>query len=106
MPVLRLAPEGSLWVRLSIGWRDKITPKTIVNLLGTDIGAPAPSVGMIQLTQTQSFAQVRKQYLNGLFKGPITIPSDFGPVHLSLLPEKRSHATHQKPPARHKKRPR
>ena len=106
MPVLRLAPEGSLWVRLSIGWRDKITPKTIVNLLGTDIGAPAPSVGMIQLTQTQSFAQVRKQYLNSLFKGPITILSEFGPVHLSLLPEKRPHATHQKPPARHKKRPR
>lgn len=106
VPVLRLAPEGSLWVRLSIGWRDKITPKSIVDLLGTQIGAPAPSVGMIQLTQTQSFAQVRKQYLNGLFKGLITVPTEFGPVQLSLLPEKRQHTTHEKPPARRKKRTR
>ena len=105
LPPLRLAPEGSQWVRLSIGWRDKIVPKTIVGLLETTLGVPAPRVGMIHLTETQSFAQVRKQYLYSLFKGPLTAAADFGPVRLSLLPERRPHKPGQKPPDRHKRKP-
>jgi ATP-dependent RNA helicase DeaD len=106
VPVLRLVPEGSLWVRLSIGWRDKITPKTIVSLLGKELDVPAPRVGMIHLTETQSFAQVRKQYLYKLFKGPVSVDAEFGPVQLSLLPEKRPVKSRQKPTEPRKKGPR
>jgi ATP-dependent RNA helicase DeaD len=97
IPVLRLAPRGSQWVRLDVGWKSKTTPKAIVSLLCTILGATPPRVGMIELTHTQSFAQVGKEHLKLLRAGPVEVDSEFGPVHLSLLPEKR--------PERHPKKP-
>ncbi|MEI6147860.1 MAG: DEAD/DEAH box helicase [bacterium] len=88
IPALRLAPRGSQWVQLSIGWFNKTNPRAIVALLGEKLGAPAPRVGMIELTETQSFAQVDKAHLALLQDGPLSADSDFGPVTLSLLPEK------------------
>lgn len=88
IPILRLAPRGSQWVRLSVGWNDKINPRAIVTLLEAQLGVPAPRVGMIDLTQTQSFAQVGKEFLALLQNGPLKVDSEFGPVSLSLLPEK------------------
>lgn len=88
IPVLRLAPRGSQWVRLSVGWSDKINPRAIVGLLEAKLGVPPPRVGMIELTQTQSFAQVGKEHLAKLEQGPMHVDSEFGDVSLSLLPEK------------------
>lgn len=94
IPVLRLASSGSQWVRLSVGWRDKTNPRAIVALLGEKLDVPAPRVGMIELTDTQSFAQVGKEYLALLKNGPLRVDSNFGSLTLSLLPEKE--AAHQK----------
>lgn len=88
MPQLRLAPKGSQWVRLSAGWQDRVNPKAIVGLLEDTLGAPARRVGMIEMTTTQSFAQVGKEYLYELFKGPLTTETEFGPIQLAVLPEK------------------
>ena len=88
VPPLRLAPSGSQWVRLSIGWSDKTNPRAIVALLGEKLGVLAPRVGMIELTDTQSFAQVGKEFLAPLQQGALSVDSDSGPVTLSLLPEK------------------
>ncbi|MEI6168415.1 MAG: DEAD/DEAH box helicase [bacterium] len=97
IPVLRLAPRGSQWVRLSVGWSDKINPRAIVNLLEAKLGVPAPRVGMIELTQTQSFAQVGKEHLAPLENGPLTVDSEFGELSLSLLPEKHTSDVKGKP---------
>ena len=97
IPVLRLAPRGSQWVRLSVGWSDKINPRAIVNLLEAKLGVPAPRVGMIELTQTQSFAQVGKEHLVPLENGPLTVDSEFGELSLSLLPEKHTSDVKGKP---------
>ena len=102
IPVLRLAPRGSQWVRLSVGWQDKINPRAIVALLGERLGAPAPRIGMIELTETQSFAQVGKEHLSLLMQGPVGVESEFGPVTLSLLPEKHTTSDKHKPHARGK----
>ena len=97
VPVLRLAPRGSQWVRLSAGWSDKINPRAIVNLLNEKLGVLAPRVGMIELTQTQSFAQVGKEFLAPLENGPMTVDSEFGDLTLSLLPEKHTSDVKGKP---------
>lgn len=97
VPVLRLAPRGSQWVRLSVGWSDKINPRAIVNLLNDKLGVLAPRVGMIELTQTQSFAQVGKEFLAPLESGPMTVDSEFGDLTLSLLPEKHTSDVKGKP---------
>ncbi len=97
IPVLRLAPRGSQWVRLSVGWSDKINPRAIVNLLEAKLGVPAPRVGMIELTQTQSFAQVGKEHLAPLENGPMKVDSEFGELALSLLPEKHTSDVKGKP---------
>jgi ATP-dependent RNA helicase DeaD len=103
MPILRLASQGSQWVRLSVGWQDKTNPRAIVQLLGEILGAPAPRVGMIELTDTQSFAQVAKEYLALLNNGPLRVDSNFGSLTLSLLPEKA--AAHLKPKPQAKRPP-
>jgi hypothetical protein len=97
IPVLRLAPRGSQWVRLSVGWSDKINPRAIVNLLESKLGVLPPRVGMIELTQTQSFAQVGKEFLAPLEGGPFKVDSDFGDITLSLLPEKHTSDVKGKP---------
>ena len=100
IPPLRLAPRDRQWVRLSIGWQDKTTPRAIVALLGEKLGVPAPRVGMIELTETQAFAQVGKENLSLLQNGAVDVDSEFGPVTLSLLPEKHSAHHKAKPRAR------
>jgi hypothetical protein len=97
IPILRLASQGSQWVRLSVGWQDKTNPRAIVALLGEKLGVPAPRVGMIELTDTQSFAQVGKEYLTSLKDGTLRVDSNFGPITLSLLPEKEAAAHKIKP---------
>jgi ATP-dependent RNA helicase DeaD len=88
IPALRLAPRGSQWVKLNAGWNNKLTPRAIVGILVEKLGALAPRVGMIEMTKTQSFAQVGKEHLNLLQKGPMNVDSEFGDIALSLLPEK------------------
>lgn len=106
IPVLRLAPRGSRWVRLSVGWQDRVNPRAIVTLLGDQLGAVASRVGMIELAETQSFAQVGKEHLSRLMPDAIEVDSEFGPVTLSLLPERpaevnrRHHEKAGKPPRR------
>jgi hypothetical protein len=97
LPILRLAPRGSQWVRLSVGWSDKINPRAIVNLFEAKLGVLPPRVGMIELTQTQSFAQVGKEFLAPLENGPMTVDSEFGDLTLSLLPEKHTSDVKGKP---------
>ncbi len=100
IPILRLASTGSQWVRLSVGWRDKTNPRAIVALLGEKLDVPAPRVGMIELTDTQSFAQVGKEYLALLKNGPLRVDSNFGSITLSLLPEKAAAQQKTKPQAK------
>lgn len=87
-PHLRNAPKGSQWVRLSVGWHDRVNPRAIVGLLGEVLAVPPGRVGLIELTTTQTFAQVGKEFLYKLFKGPLTAESEFGKMQLSVLPEK------------------
>lgn len=100
----RLAPRGSQWVRLNVGWQDRINPRFIVDLLEQTLGVPPKRVGLIELTTTQSFAQVGKEHLAQLFKGPMTVEAGQGSVQLSLLPEKPRPAHTEKAPGPHGKR--
>lgn len=88
MPVLRLAPRGSQWVRLSLGWRDQTSPRALVALLGTALSVPAPRVGMIEVMQTQAFAQVATEFLTVLENGPLKVNAESGPASIELLPPK------------------
>jgi ATP-dependent RNA helicase DeaD len=88
MPLLRLAPRGSQWVRLSIGWRDQTSPRAIVGLLSSALGVPAPRVGMIEVGQTQAFAQVATEFLHVLENGPLKVDAESGPAAIELLPPK------------------
>ena len=89
MPALRLAQRGSQWVRLQgAGWRNDANPRAIVNLLESALGVPPARVGMIEMMQTQAFAQVPKEHLAPVQNGPVHKAAEFGPVSISLLQEK------------------
>jgi len=85
-PRLRPAARGMQWVRLSAGRETRISPRDIVGLLEDALGLPGRSVGMIEITEGQSFGQVPQQFLDVLRDGPRIMETNSGDIAISLLP--------------------
>jgi ATP-dependent RNA helicase DeaD len=88
-PSLRPPARGMQWVRLSVGRESRVTPRDIVSLLEDSLGLPARSVGIIDISIGQSFAQVADQYLDILKQGSRKIEIQDGHVDISLVPVQR-----------------
>jgi len=88
-PALRPPARGMQWVRVSVGRETRVTPRDIVSLLEDSLGLPARSVGIIDISTGQSFAQVVEQYLDILKHGPRHIEIQDGQVEISLIPVQR-----------------
>ena len=87
-PTLPPPMRGMQWVRLDVGRKNQITPRDIVHILQDSLGLPPHSVGSIEISQTQSFAQLAKPFLHLLSQSPRQSDSPFGPIQISLLPKK------------------
>ena len=81
---LRPPSRGMLWVRLSVGRETRIGPREICTLLEDGLGLPGRSVGIIDISTGQSFAQVPQQYLDILKTGPRDLDTEVGAVTVSL----------------------
>lgn len=81
---LRPPSRGMLWVRLSVGRETRIGPREICTLLEDGLGLPGRSVGIIDISMGQSFAQVPQQYLDILKAGPRDLDTEVGAVTVSL----------------------
>ncbi|MFA7344008.1 MAG: DEAD/DEAH box helicase [Terrimicrobiaceae bacterium] len=103
LPALRPPARGMQWVRLSVGRESRVTPRDIVSLLEDSLGLPARSVGIIDISIGQSFAQVADQYLNLLKHGPRQVEIQDGHVEISLIPLQRKEQTPF--PQKHSKNP-
>jgi len=88
-PALRPPARGMQHVRLNVGRETRITPRDIVSLLEDCLGLPPRSVGIIDISMGQSFAQVANQYLDVLKQGPRQIEIKDGFVEISLIPGER-----------------
>ena len=85
-PALRPPSRGMQWVRVSVGREARITPRDIVCLLEESLGLPGRTVGLIDLSIGQSFAQVPQEYLDILRDGPRELDTDGGRLEVSLVP--------------------
>jgi len=85
-PALRPPARGMQWVRLNVGRESRVTPRDVVFLLEEALGLPPRSVGIIDLSIGQSFAQVANQFLDLLKNGPREIETPGGNVEVSLMP--------------------
>ncbi len=85
-PALRPPSRGMQWVRVSVGREARITPRDIVCLLEESLGLPGRTVGLIDLSIGQSFAQVPQEYLDILRDGPRELDTDGGRLDVSLVP--------------------
>jgi len=65
-PVLRKPSAGFQWVSVGVGRAERFGPREIVDLLAGAGGLPAKSVGMIELSDQESFAQVPEVFAAGL----------------------------------------
>ena len=88
-PNLRPPARGMQWVRLSVGRETRVTPRDIVSLLEDSLGLPPRTVGIIDISIGQSFAQVADQYLDILKHEPRHIDIQDGRVEISLIPVQR-----------------
>ena len=88
-PSLRPPARGMQWVRLSVGRETRVTPRDIVSLLEDSLGLPARSVGIIDISIGQSFAQVADQYLDVIKHEPRQIEIQGGHIDISLIPMQR-----------------
>ncbi|MDX2080592.1 MAG: DEAD/DEAH box helicase [Terrimicrobiaceae bacterium] len=82
---LRPPSRGMQWVRLDVGRESRIGPREIVAILEDALGLPPRTVGIIDITPGQSFAQVPQQFLDILRDGPREIDTDGGPVSVSFV---------------------
>ncbi len=95
-PALRPPARGMQHVRLNVGRETRITPRDIVSLLEDCLGLPPRSVGIIDISMGQSFAQVANQYLDVLKSGPRQIEIQDGFVEISLIAGERKEREFQK----------
>ncbi len=86
IPHLRPPARGMQWVRLSAGRETRISPRDIVGLLEDALGLPGRSVGIIEITEGQSFGQVPQQFLDILRDGPRIMETNSGDIAITLLP--------------------
>ena len=90
VPPLPLAARGYQWVRLSVGRRNRFNPRAVVDLLVAALGVPAAKVGMIEMTSTQTFAQVPLEHLSPMKDGPLRVEADSQTVTVAFLADKRA----------------
>ncbi len=85
-PPVQLRPpsRGMQWVRLNVGRESRIGPREIIAILEDTLGLPGRSVGIIDLSIGQSFAQIPQQFLDILRSGPREVDSDGGRISVSL----------------------
>lgn len=85
-PHLRPAARGMQWVRLNAGRETRISPRDIVGLLEDALGLPGRTVGMIEISDGQSFGQVPQQFLDVIRNAPRIIETNSGDIEVSLVP--------------------
>jgi hypothetical protein len=73
------------WVSLSAGRETRIAPLDIIGLLEDALGLPGRTVGIIDITPGQSFAQVPKQFLDVLRDGPREIETQSGTISIARV---------------------
>ena len=83
---LRPPSRGMQWVELNVGRRLRVSPRDVIGLLEDGLGLPPRVVGIIDLTQGASFAQVPKEYLDVLRDGPRIVETEVQPVEITLVP--------------------
>lgn len=64
-PVLRKPATGMQWVALNIGRDDSVTPRDIVDMVSNGLGIPGKSVGTIELSRGESFAEIPTSFAKG-----------------------------------------
>jgi ATP-dependent RNA helicase DeaD len=82
---LRPPSRGMQWVRVNVGRESRIGPRDIIALLEESLGLPGRTVGIIDLSIGQSFAQVPTQFLDILRPGPRELETGDGRVEISLV---------------------
>jgi len=82
---LRPPSRGMQWVRVNVGRESRIGPRDIIALLEESLGLPGRTVGIIDLSIGQSFAQVPTQFLDILRPGPRELETGDGSVEISLV---------------------
>ncbi len=96
-PSMRPPARGMQWVRLNAGRESRITPRDIVLLLEDALGLPGRSVGVIDISMGQSFAQIGDQYTDALKHENKEIQIQDGVVEISLIPTERRPFESKKP---------
>jgi len=81
-PHLRPPSRGMQWVGINCGRESRISPRDIVVLLEDALGLPGKSVGIIDIAQSQSFAQVPQQFTDILRQGSRIIETQSGAVEV------------------------
>lgn len=88
LPVLRKPSAGFQWISVGVGRAGRFGPREIVDLLAGAGGLPARSVGTIELSDHESFAQVPEAFAAGLSSGGNSVSWEGREV--SLRPVKKS----------------
>ena len=65
-PFLRPPSRGLQWIRLNVGKDDGFGPREIVDAIATGSGMPGKHVGTIELSRSESYAQVPERFAQGL----------------------------------------
>lgn len=82
---LRPPSRGMQWVRVDVGRESRVGPREIVSLLEDSLGLPGRTVGIVDISAGQSFAQVPRQFLDILRAGPRRTDTPGGSVEISLV---------------------
>lgn len=104
---LRPPSRGMQWVSVDVGRESRVGPREIVSLLEEILGLPGRTVGIIEISSGQSFAQVPRQFLDILRAGPRRTDTSGGSVEIALVgkPGDDSPAGGNRRKAGHSKRP-
>lgn len=78
--------RGMQWVELDVGRHLRVSPRDIIGLLEDGLGLPPRVVGIIDIAQGSSFAQVPREYLDVLRDGPRVVETEVQPVRISAVP--------------------
>ena len=82
----RPASRGMQWISISAGKSEGVGPREIVSMLSDGGNLPANSVGLIQLSANESFAQVPESFASGLSSSGNNLTWERGEVTIRPLP--------------------
>ena len=82
-PDLRKPAPGMKWVRLSVGRGNDAGPRDIIDLIATRTGLPGRNVGAIEVSDSQSFAQVPEAYVQQIARVQSEAKWQDAPVEVS-----------------------